>query len=115
SAATLAAKSRRCDADEIDGAEAAGQIGRHGNDGARLAIVGNADECHDAGTEARLAVVGKSLQILRVDTGNGLAEELDAGDLTHRVSRTALPAAHRELALGIGELAFQLAAFFHQR
>ena len=48
-AAALATERSRSDTHEIDGAEAADQIFRHGDDGACLAVFRNADQRNDTG------------------------------------------------------------------
>src|ERR1700749_1791531 len=61
-ATTLAAKRFRARADEIDGADALGQIvGDPDNE--RSPPIVDRDKCHDTGAKLRLRIVGKTLEV----------------------------------------------------
>src|SRR5260370_22586 len=83
-AAAFAAKGFRALLHEIDRVEALGEIARHPDHDAGLALAGDADDGDDAGPDLLLAFVGKALEILHLDARDRAREHLDVAIATPR-------------------------------
>ena len=101
SAAALAAERRRSELDELNRAEARGQIGGHADHDAGLAVLGDADDGDHARSDLLLAFVNEALEILGLDARDRSRQQLDVADLAHASGSlstiAAATAAHREL------------------
>ena len=110
-AAALAAQHLGADADEIDGVVRGGEVGGDADHETGLAFLADADNGDDAGAHLLLAVVDQPAQILRRHAVHHAGEQLDIAELAHRRGRRRTrAAAKRQLAFGVGQLAFELAA-----
>ena len=116
-AAALAAERSGGDADQIDGAEAAGQVVGDGNDGARLAVLGNADKVTTPEPRLFLPSSARPFRSFGSTPVTTLPRNFTPAISLrlHRPSRRRRPPPMRELPLGLGQFALQLAALVHQR
>ena len=106
------------DLDQIDRAEARGEIGGDADHDAGLAVLGDADDGDHAGADLLLAVVDQALEVLGLDALDRARHQLDVADFAHAAGRRraiAGAAAHRELLARVRQIALELLALFHQR
>src|SRR5262249_62276464 len=108
-AAAFAAERLGAFARQLDGGEATGQVRRDADHDARLALLGDADDGDHARAEALLALVGEAAQVLEIDALDRARQKLDIADEAHAVRALRAGAAHGELLLRLGQLAFEAA------
>src|SRR4029079_11401925 len=99
-AAALAAKRCRRNLDQIDRAEARGEIGGHADHHTGLAVLGDTDDGDHAGADLLLAVIDQALEILSLDAFDRARQELDVADFAHAAGHSGAiggTATHREL------------------
>src|SRR6266566_838037 len=97
-------------AHQVDGGEAGGQVSRDADHDAGLALLCDANDGDDTGTQALLAFVGEAAQVLEIDALDRARQKLHVAHETHTVRVLRSTAAHGELLLRLRQLALKAAA-----
>src|SRR5262245_24175628 len=113
-APAFAAERFRAHFDQLDGIVSGGEVFRHADNEAGLALIAYADDGDDARAQLFLAVIDEAAQILRRHALHRPRKKLDLADLPRGRNGSAAPSSaptESKTALGVGKLALQLAAF----